>query len=146
MSHSIKHNRKRSPMWYFERNYYALLAMIEETHLMESGRVQFELGGYPVELEILEKTPYTVLLRIYQKMSAEDSLLTDVVFTVRVYSDVRVAEVISYQGHHRIEYKYPYPNDDMHVPDEKRQCNLFLYDWLNACSRLNYRETITEIC
>jgi len=133
-------------MWYFERNYHALMAMLDETRLLEMGRVQFELGLYPVELELLEDTRYTILLKIVQKFSSTDSLLTDVVFTARIYQDARLAEVISYQGRHSIHYKYPYPNDDMFVPDEKKQCNLLLYDWLNACSRLNYKETLTENC
>jgi len=147
MSHSIEQDRALSPMWYFERNYFALLAMFEETNLLESGRVQFELGSHPVELEVLEETRYTVLVKICQKFNATGSgLLANAVFTVRVYSDARLAEVISYQGQHRIGYKYPYPNDGKFAPDEKRQCNLVLYDWLNACTRLNYKETITENC
>ena len=146
MSHTIKQDRSRSPMWYFERNYSALTAMLDETSLLDMGRVQFELGSYPVELELLEETRYTILLKISQKFSAADSLLADVIFTVRVYQDARLAEVISYQGRHRIQYKYPYPNEGMFLPDEKRQCNLLLYDWLNACSRLNYKETLIESC
>ena len=131
-------------MWYFEQNYFALMAMLDETRLIELGRIQFELGTYPVELEVMEDTRYTVLLKISQKLSHTESLLTDVVFTVRIYQDARLAEVISYQGRHSIQYKYPYPNEGMFVPDEKSQCNLLLYDWLNACSRLNYKETLTE--
>jgi len=122
------------------------MAMLDETRLLEMGRVQFELGPYPVALEMLEETRYTILLRISQKFSASNSLLADVVFTVRIYLDARLAEVISYQGRHSIKYKYPYPNEGMFVPDEKRQCNLLLYDWLNACSRLNYKETLIEKC
>jgi len=146
MSHSIKQDRRRSPMWYFERNYCALLAMLDETRLLELGRVQFELGSYPVELEVLEETRYTILLKISQKFSVSDLMLTDAILTVRIYLDARLAEVISYQGRHSIQYKYPYPNEGMFVPDEKRQCNLLLYDWLNACSRLNYKETLIENC
>ncbi len=146
MSHSIKQDRSRSPMWFFERNYNALLAMLDETRLMELGRVQFELASYPVELELLEETRYTVLLKISQRFSTANSMLADVVFTVRIYQDARLAEVISYQGQHSIQYKYPYPNEGMFVPDEKKQCNLLLYDWLNACSRLNYKETLIESC
>ncbi len=146
MSHSIKNDRLRDPMWYFERNYSALMAMLDETRLLEMERVQFELGCYPVELEILEDTRYTILLKISQKFSETDVLLADVVFTIRIYQDARLAEVISYQGQHSIQYKYPYPNEGMFVPDEKRQCNLLLYDWLNACTRLNYKETLIENC
>jgi len=146
MPQPIKQNRSRSPMWYFEQNYSLLLDMLKDTRLMELGRVQFELGCYPVALEILEKTRYTLLLKISQQFASANFMLADVVFTVRVYQDAQLAEVISYQGRHGIQYKYPYPNEGMYAPDEKRQCNLLLHDWLNACSRLNYKETLIESC
>ena len=148
MTHSIKYNRTRtrSPMWYFEKNYFSLHTMLEQTRLLDNGRVQFEVGRYPVELEVLEETRYTILVRICQKLTSTDSMLMDVMFTVRIYLDARLAEVITYQGQHRIGYKYPYPYDDLYLPGEKKQCNLFLYDWLNACSRLNYKESLIENC
>ncbi len=146
MTYLLKKDRNRRPMWYFERNYCALTEMLDQARLLEFGRIQFELGAYPVELEVLEETRYTILLKILQKFSATDLILRDVTFTVRIYQDARLAEVISYQGRHSIQYKYPYPNEGMFLPDEKKQCNLLLYDWLNACSRLNYKESLIENC
>lgn len=146
MPHSIKQQRARSPMWYFEKNYHMLQTMLEETRLLDIGLVRFELGSSPVVIEVLEETRYTILLQVRQKFRPHGMLLPDAVFTVRIYLDARLAEVISYQGQRRIGYKYPYPYDDIYLPDEKRQCNLFLYDWLIACSRLNYRESIIENC
>ena len=72
--------------------------------------------------------------------------LPDIIFDVRVYDDARLAEVISYQGRGRIQFKYNYPNDKMYVPDEKRQGNLLLHDWLSTCSRLNYSDNLVEKC
>jgi len=53
---------------------------------------------------------------------------------VRVYHDLRLAEVIAAQNNHRLLHsRYPYPNAAMHQPDEKSQLNGFLGQCLNHC-------------
>lgn len=134
----------RNPMWYFERNYIALMKMLAHAQMNEHCRVRFELAGSLVTLALLEQTPYTLLLDIHQHIPGQDNtLLPDLHFTVRVYVDAQLAEVVSYQGHARLHARYDYPNPRMLYRDEKRQANLLLHDWLSTCSRLNYRESIT---
>lgn len=55
---------------------------------------------------------------------------------VRLYHDARMAEVISSQNVRQIKPRYDYPNTDMHYPDEKKQINLFLKEWLQLCLQL----------
>lgn len=133
-------------MWYFERNYVVLSAILDETQLLQHGVANFDLGTCPVELRVLEETPYTLLIRICQTFTDKGAYLSDIIFEVRIYQDAHLAEVISYQGKARIKFKYAYPNDNMFVPDEKRQGNLLLHDWLSICSRLNYKEALIEKC
>ena len=52
---------------------------------------------------------------------------------VRVYHDARMAEVVGAEHARRFRSVYPYPNVDMHQPDEKSQLNLFLGEWLSHC-------------
>jgi uncharacterized protein YqiB (DUF1249 family) len=52
---------------------------------------------------------------------------------VRLYHDARVAEVLGFQGQGRFKPHYDYPNEQMYLPDEKRQVNLMLRDVLNYC-------------
>lgn len=146
MSHSIKESRSKNPMWYFESNYTALAAMLEETQLQQFGIANFEVGACPVELRVVENTRYTSLIRIHQTFKLKTTHLSDIIFDVRIYHDAQLAEVISYQGKTRIQFKYSYPNESMFVPDEKCQGNLLLHDWLSTCSRLNYKEHIIEKC
>jgi len=149
MSHSIKESICKNPMWYFEHNYVALSAMLDETQVLQRGVANFDLGSCPVELRVMEQTPYTSLIKIRQSFvnnSGKDGHLSDIIFDVRIYQDARVAEVISYQGKARIKYKYVYPNEKMFLPDEKHQGNLLLHDWLSNCSRLNYKETLIAHC
>jgi len=144
MTHSIKETRIKNPMWYFERNYTALSTMLEEIQLDRFGVAYFDLGGCPVEISLVENTRYTRLVKIRQELAGKGSFLSDIIFDVRIYQDAQLAEVISYQGKSRIKFKYEYPNHNMYVPDEKRQGNLLLHDWLSTCSRLNYKDNLIE--
>lgn len=115
--------------------------MVCEFDLLNHPSVAFNLSGAPVELHLVERTRYTLLLTIQHKLQKLDSMLDELRFEVRLYLDARVAEVTSYQGARRLQAKYPYPNKGMHHPDEKRQTNLVLYDWLSTCSRLNFSQS-----
>jgi len=133
-------------MWYFERNFVALSEMLNETELLEKGMAQFELGNSLAQIKLLEQTPYTQLIQIRHQIMTSDHLVPDVIFSVRIYSDAKLAEVTQYQGKTRIQAKYRYPNQQMYMPDEKSQMNLLLYDWLCTCNRLNYKDKIIENC
>ena len=146
MSHTIKYARSCNPMWYFEHNYRLLSGMLEQTQLLLNGIASFELGSCQVELRVIETTPYTSLIRIQQMFADASSYLADITFDVRVYQDVQLAEVLRYQGRDRLLYKNPYPNKNMYAPDEKRQGNLLLHDWLSTASRLDYKETVVAGC
>lgn len=135
-------------MWYFERNYSILNELIQQSQLLELGRIECELSGTRISLSLLESSRYTLLLGIQQDFfpGKQPGLLTDLQFKVRIYLDARLAEVVSYQGQQPLQPRYPFPNKLMFYPDEKRQTNLVLYDWLSNCSRLNFMESIVLNC
>jgi uncharacterized protein YqiB (DUF1249 family) len=145
MTHSIVKARRYNPMWYFERNYAALVEMLCLSQVLENGRAEFELAGNRIEIALLERSRYTLLVAIQQTFSngEQSHFLGDLEFKVRLYLDAKLAEVISYQGQQPHEPRYPFPNNRMFQPDEKRQTNLVLYDWLSNCSRLNFLESVT---
>lgn len=87
--------------------------------LSEGSRLLGVLG-----LTVVESCPYTNTLHFYQEQAAP--WLPVPWMQVRVYHDVRMAEVISTDRSPRLQPVYPYPNPDMHQPDEKNQLNLFL--------------------
>jgi uncharacterized protein YqiB (DUF1249 family) len=82
-------------------------------------------------LEVLESCPYTSTIRVRQEHSL--AWLPVPQLEVRVYHDARMVEVIGAQSARRFRGIYPYPNADMHQPDEKTQLNLFLGEWLSHC-------------
>lgn len=135
-------------MWYFERNYCALNDMLCISQVLQQGKAEFDLAGTRIELILLERSRYTLLVGIQQSFSPSNKtrLLSDLHFKVRLYLDAKLAEVVSYQGAQPHRPRYPFPNKHMFYPDEKRQTNLVLYDWLSHCSRLNFTESVTINC
>lgn len=122
--------------------------MLEQSQILEQGRLEFDLSGTRIVLTLLERSRYTLLMGIQQVFLPEQpqALLSDLQFKVRIYLDAKLAEVVSYQGQQPLESRYPFPNKRMFYPDEKRQTNLVLYDWLSNCSRLNFLESIAINC
>ena len=135
-------------MWYFERSYCALNEMLSIGQVVEQGRLEFELAGSRIELNLLERSRYTLLVGIRQSFGADgdERLLANLHFKVRLYLDAKLAEVVSYQGQQPLRPRYPFPNKRMFYPDEKRQTNLVLYDWLSHCSRLNFTDSVAINC
>lgn len=147
MTYSIAENRCCNPMWYFERNYSTLIEMLCNSQVLEQGKVEIKLAGTRIAFTLLERSRYTLLVEIQQAFTGDHPhLLRDIHFTVRLYLDAKLAEVVSYQGMQPQQPRYPFPNQWMFNPDEKRQTNLVLYDWLSNCSRLNFLESVAMRC
>jgi uncharacterized protein YqiB (DUF1249 family) len=91
--------------------------------------------GYRIKL--LELCKFTTTIRI-EHVSEQMLGWLRPQFEVRLYHDARLAEVVSCQQVRRFKAVYDYPNLEMMQPDEKRQINLLLRDWLLLCHRQGY--------
>ncbi|MEJ2452464.1 MAG: DUF1249 domain-containing protein [Gammaproteobacteria bacterium] len=145
MTHILARAKPINPMWYFERNFNALMKILSRCGLIEDGLERISLSGNLIEINLLERSRYTLLVAIRQRFtkSGNSRLLNDIQFKVRLYLDAKLAEVVSYQGHNALQPRYPYPNQQMYYPDEKRQVNLVLYDWLLNCSQQDFNEFVS---
>ena len=94
-----------------------------------------EYEGYRIKL--LELCKFTTTIKIEHVSESALGWLRPQ-FEVRLYHDARLAEVISCQQMRRFKAVYDYPNLEMMQPDEKRQINLLLRDWLLLCQRQGY--------
>lgn len=94
--------------------------------------VDFSGTRMEVRLEVLERSPYTTVVRLTQQPEVPWSYKASI--TIRLYHDARSAEVVEYQGRkHFLRAVYDYPNAEMRQPDEKAQINRFLGEYLALC-------------
>ncbi|ODS23772.1 hypothetical protein AB835_07295 [Candidatus Endobugula sertula] len=107
---------------------------------------------------VIEQTKYTTLVHIVQDVPLKNQRLSDKTVTddegragiynanVRLYHDVRLAEVVVCQPYRQFTSRYEYPNDDMHQVSEKMQINRFLGELLSHClayARVDYWVTVS---
>jgi uncharacterized protein YqiB (DUF1249 family) len=91
---------------------------------------------YRIQFSVNEQTPYSTMVEL-RLCTIEAVPVAAARFTIRVYHDAKVAEVISYQGHKNLRPFYDVPNERMYHRDEKRQVNRLLFEFLNLCLRRN---------
>lgn len=122
-----------------EVNYMLLLRIIAKHEVVGEQREFFISDFLNYRIAVNEVTRYTTLITIKQQASIEGYDLAEFFkpqMVVRLYHDARMAEVISNQYVSQIKPRYDYPNERMHMPDEKQQINRFLKEWLQLCLQL----------
>lgn len=92
-------------------------------------------------ITITETARYTTTLTMEQ-LNAHSPAYLKPAMTVRLYHDVRLAEVISSQHTGAFAPSYAYPNNKMRQRNEKQMVNLFLAEWLAFC--LKHRPRVTS--
>jgi uncharacterized protein YqiB (DUF1249 family) len=94
-----------------------------------------------VQIKIIDRAPYTTTVEIIQRRSEGtfgDNLLPETKLLVRLYNDVKMAEIICWDQHRNWLPQYSYPNKNMYHPDEKLELNRFLGDWLAFCRKQGF--------
>ncbi|RUO22988.1 DUF1249 domain-containing protein [Aliidiomarina minuta] len=115
-----------------ERNYAAAASLLPDTFAVGESRTLAIGEQLTFEVRILTDAPYTTDIKIEQLQPLSPDYLKSS-FTVRLYHDMQLAEMIASQGLDRFAAHYEQPNENMHQRDEKRQINNFLADWLRLC-------------
>ena len=102
-----------------------------------------------VEIKIIDRAPYTTTVEINQQADkneekklavkeASDKVFKQTNLVVRLYNDVKMAEIVSWNKHRNWLPQYSYPNERMYHPDEKLELNRFLGDWLAFCRKQGF--------
>ncbi|MGO4997998.1 DUF1249 domain-containing protein [Oceanisphaera sp. W20_SRM_FM3] len=94
-------------------------------------------------LKVLDIAPYTWHVSIEQCTPHLPSFMR-MKLKVRLYHDVRMAEVCASQQILNLRSSYHYPNDKMHQRNEKEQVNFFLAEWLKCCLQHGF-STVKQI-
>lgn len=95
-----------------------------------------------ISFDLTEQCRFTSTISIHFDLSELSELPTVQLFgqsasmIVRLYHDVKLAEVIMFSGKRLRLASYEYPNETMFMPDEKQQQNKFLAEWLGLCLQM----------
>lgn len=119
-----------------ETNYWRLNKLMPGAHTERWGfAVNSGDTHHQTRIHILERSRYTTTVKIAQseKQRSESAWLKAPQLTVRLYHDARLAEVLAWENHRRLQPRYDYPNRAMYQRDEKAQLNRFLGEWLSLC-------------
>lgn len=84
-----------------------------------------------VDIDVIERFKYTTTIRLRKQLHNVPSPMNNVELIVRLYSDARMAEVVTLSQGKQFAGVYRYPNEQMYQIDEKQQANHYLAEWLS---------------
>jgi len=94
---------------------------------------------FHIAMHVVDMAPYTTTIEVKQDHAA----IPTPRIVIRLYHDVNMAEIVSWDNHRHWLPKYSYPNPQMYHPDEKAALNQFLGDWLSFCRQEGLHATKT---
>lgn len=89
--------------------------------------------GAVVTIRILERCPYTTMMTVKVTNEEDKPWVRWPTLEVRVYHDIKSAEVVSFERHRNFKFRYHTPNQQMFQPDEKSQINRYFGELLAFC-------------
>jgi uncharacterized protein YqiB (DUF1249 family) len=119
----------------YESNYIRLMRLVPELHAMEGTTVSRVADALELYLTVLERSKYTTLLALTYQFQDGDELFAEPNARIRVYHDVRAAEVLSQVRRRRSNLVRRWRRRHMPELDRKWELNRFLYKWLGFCQR-----------
>lgn len=115
-----------------EVNYMALMKLLPPAGSIGAERHYRVGNGLQFQLTLTEESRFTSQVLLAQHNPELPDYLQARI-EIRLYHDVRMAEVCAAQQISMLQPRYDYPNKKMHHRDEKEQVNLFLAEWLRFC-------------
>ena len=122
-----------------ERNYYKIQQLLPELHHADGFSLSIQIGDQSGQafFKVIDRAPFTTVLEVKLQANWGEWLALPH-FRIRIYHDVRMAEIISINKERHFQPTYTYPNEKMLLPDEKEQLNVLLSEWLNVCLKHGY--------
>ena len=133
-----------------EANYARIMRLLPDLALVDRREFGVELNAGEPKLfcfDVTERCKYTTMLDLSQRSASgnDDPWASALSFSLRIYHDAQMAEVVAYNCHRRIYPSYDYPNEQMYQRDEKNQLNNFLGEWLSHCLRYGHELGDTQL-
>ena len=124
-----------------DANYLRLCQLfpnINTENSMQFGVLGRTDAGATVTIEIKQRCRFTTMLSVCVESEEGKPFIQWPNLEVRVYHDVKSAEVIACQQHRNFRFRYPVPNPNMFQPDEKSRINHFFGELLTHCLAHGY--------
>lgn len=124
-----------------DANYIRLRKLFPDMDAQESRQFGIHTKtreGAKVVIRIEERCPFTTMVSVDVSSEEDQPLIRWPYLELRVYHDVRSAEVARFERHRNFRYRYSTPNENMFQPDEKSQINKYLGELLNYCLEHGY--------
>ncbi len=118
---------------YCEHNYQLWCYLFANSDHGQGWLNASQLGSVHYQAVDNTKFTQTYWLRLEPHLDKAQTAWLTLCLPVRIYHDMRVAEVLADQTGRQYPGINPYPNDRMWLPDEKVRLNAHLNLWLRAC-------------
>lgn len=134
-----------------EANYARIMQLLPDMATIDQRLFGVELSDgqlAQIRIDITERCKYTTMVDISQLPSEQKIQPWDTAprFSLRVYHDAQMAEVVSFDARRALYASYEYPNKNMFQRDEKAQLNLFLGEWLSHCLKYGHALDGSQLC
>ncbi len=121
-----------------ESNYGKLFRLIPDLQSFAHAAVGRADDRPPLYVQVLERNPYTLTICLSHYFGAPMADLFEPAVTIRVYLDVRLAEVVRDYARADVDRVYADPGALAEIRDYKWRLNYFLQKWLDHCLGLGY--------
>jgi len=123
----------------YENNYRRLSVLIDPLRYPPDEAVSSVQDDLDLHMQVLERCPYTITLRLTYWFEAEQGCLPDPDLIVRLYHDARVAEVTSCCEFHRHRVLRPWITPGGEEIRQRWTRNQMFHKWLAFCLEKGHR-------
>jgi uncharacterized protein len=119
----------------YESNFVRLERLIPELDLIRGNVVSSVAGATDLYLSVYERTRYTTTIGLTYRFDDGTNVLLEPHARIRIYHDVRAAELLSHTRRRRSAQVRPWRPGRRPELDRKWDMNRFLQKWLGFCHR-----------
>ena len=119
----------------YESNFIRLQRLIPDLDLIRGNVVSSVSDALDLYLTVFERTRYTTTIGLTYRFADATNVLLEPHARIRVYHDVRAAELLSHTRRRRSRQIRPWRPGRRPELDRKWEMNRFLQKWLGFCHR-----------
>ena len=119
-------------------NYDKLLRLVPDLSVLEDDSIGYSGCKPALHLEILDKGPYTITLKLSHCFANKANGLFEPDVKIRVYLDAQLVEVLRDHARSNVSSVIKDPGQSKDILNYKWSLNYFLSKWLDHCIQTEY--------